>query len=82
MAKQDGKDIPMNKSKDRPYNGQTRWKKYTNELIKGQTIQWPNKMEKIYQWTNQRTDNAMAKQDGKVDKQWFTKYSVHQKLNI
>ena len=28
------------------------------------------------------TDNAMAKQDGKVDKQWFTKYSVHQKLNI
>ena len=39
-------------------------------------------MEKIYQWTNQRTDNAMAKQDGKVDKQWFTKYSVHQKLNI
>ena len=28
------------------------------------------------------TDNAMAKQDGKVDKQRFTKYSVHQKLNI
>ena len=46
MAKQDGKDIPMNYSKDRQCNGQTRWKRYTNELIKGQTMQWPNKMEK------------------------------------
>ena len=31
---------------DRQYNGQARWQRYTNELIKGQTIQWPNKMEK------------------------------------